>query len=107
MPMPKDVRGTDLPLDYLSILYAARASFPCDKSSCVQRWQTSRGIDYVCSWNFRARLPVEKCCNMPIKRVAVIGLGPGGSIAIDALAQEKAFDTIRVFERREAPGGCW
>ncbi|KAJ4295588.1 hypothetical protein N0V90_007601 [Kalmusia sp. IMI 367209] len=44
---------------------------------------------------------------MPIRRVAVIGLGPGGAIAIDALAREKAFDVIRVFERREAPGGCW
>jgi NADPH-dependent glutamate synthase beta subunit-like oxidoreductase len=41
------------------------------------------------------------------KRVAVIGLGPAGAITIDALAQEKAFDTIRVFERNEAPGGCW
>lgn len=44
---------------------------------------------------------------MPVKRVAVIGAGPAGAIAIDALAQEKTFDTIRVFERREAPGGCW
>lgn len=44
---------------------------------------------------------------MTAKRVAIIGLGPGGAIAIDALAQEKAFETIRVFERREAPGGCW
>ncbi|KAH4210374.1 hypothetical protein HBI95_074850 [Parastagonospora nodorum] len=44
---------------------------------------------------------------MSAKRVAIIGLGPGGAITIDALAQEKAFDTIRVFERREAPGGCW
>jgi cation diffusion facilitator CzcD-associated flavoprotein CzcO len=44
---------------------------------------------------------------MPIKRVAVIGLGPGGAITIDALAKEKAFDVIRVFERRKAPGGCW
>lgn len=43
----------------------------------------------------------------PITRVAVIGLGPGGAIAIDALAREKTFDTIRAFERREAPGGCW
>ncbi|KAJ5780606.1 hypothetical protein N7457_005766 [Penicillium paradoxum] len=41
---------------------------------------------------------------MPIKRVAVIGAGPAGAIAIDALAQEKAFDIIRVFERREGPG---
>lgn len=43
----------------------------------------------------------------PIKRVAVIGLGPAGAISIDALAQEKSFDVIRVFERREGPGGCW
>ncbi|KAL5320927.1 hypothetical protein ACEPPN_011737 [Leptodophora sp. 'Broadleaf-Isolate-01'] len=43
----------------------------------------------------------------PIKSVAVIGAGPAGAIAVDALAQEKAFDTIRVFERREKAGGCW
>ncbi|KAM5354790.1 hypothetical protein ACJ41O_001436 [Fusarium nematophilum] len=42
-----------------------------------------------------------------IKRVAVIGAGPAGAITIDALAQENAFDLIRVFERREGPGGCW
>lgn len=43
----------------------------------------------------------------PVKRVALIGLGPAGAITIDALVKEKAFDSIRVFERREAPGGCW
>ncbi|KXH53421.1 dimethylaniline monooxygenase [Colletotrichum nymphaeae SA-01] len=43
----------------------------------------------------------------PAKRIAVIGLGPAGAITIDALAKEQAFDIIRVFERREAPGGCW
>jgi cation diffusion facilitator CzcD-associated flavoprotein CzcO len=43
----------------------------------------------------------------PAKRVAIIGLGPAGAIAIDAFAQEEAFDVIRVFERREAAGGCW
>lgn len=42
-----------------------------------------------------------------VKRVAVVGAGPAGAIAIDALAQEQAFDLIRVFERREGPGGCW
>jgi cation diffusion facilitator CzcD-associated flavoprotein CzcO len=42
-----------------------------------------------------------------VKRVAVIGAGPSGAIAVDALAQEQAFDLIRVFERREGPGGCW
>ncbi|KAH8821443.1 flavin-containing monooxygenase [Xylogone sp. PMI_703] len=42
-----------------------------------------------------------------IKRVAVIGAGPAGAIAVDALASEEAFDVIRVFERRERAGGCW
>ena len=43
----------------------------------------------------------------PVKRVAVIGAGPAGAIAIDALTQEKTFELIRVFERREGAGGCW
>lgn len=43
----------------------------------------------------------------PIKSVAVIGAGPSGAIAIDALVQEKSFDKIRVFERQEKAGGCW
>ncbi|KAJ5111232.1 hypothetical protein N7532_001767 [Penicillium argentinense] len=44
---------------------------------------------------------------LPAKSVAVIGAGPSGAIAVDALAQENAFDTIRVFERQEKAGGCW
>ncbi|KAK1517027.1 thiol-specific monooxygenase [Colletotrichum costaricense] len=42
-----------------------------------------------------------------IKRVAVIGAGPSGAIATDALVKEQAFDTIRVFDRRPIPGGTW
>ncbi|KAL3462216.1 hypothetical protein BJX64DRAFT_142150 [Aspergillus heterothallicus] len=42
-----------------------------------------------------------------IKSVAIIGAGPAGAIAVDAFAQEHAFDRIRVFERREKAGGCW
>ena len=42
-----------------------------------------------------------------IESVAIIGTGPAGAIALSALAQEKAFSTIRVFERREKAGGCW
>ncbi|KAI1066159.1 hypothetical protein LB506_008483 [Fusarium annulatum] len=42
-----------------------------------------------------------------IRRVAVIGAGPAGAIATDALVKEGAFDTIRVFERRSAVGGTW
>ncbi|KUJ22375.1 flavin dependent monooxygenase-like protein [Mollisia scopiformis] len=42
-----------------------------------------------------------------IKSIAIIGAGPAGAIAVDALAQEQVFDTIRVFERREKAGGCW
>ncbi|PLB47482.1 FAD/NAD(P)-binding domain-containing protein [Aspergillus steynii IBT 23096] len=42
-----------------------------------------------------------------VKKVAIVGAGPAGAIAVDAFAQEKAFDVIRVFERREKAGGCW
>lgn len=42
-----------------------------------------------------------------VKLVAVISAGQAGPITIDALAQEKAFDMIRVFERREIARGCW
>ncbi|KAJ5728125.1 dimethylaniline monooxygenase [Penicillium malachiteum] len=41
------------------------------------------------------------------KRVAVIGAGPAGAIATDALAKEEALDLIRVFERQTAIGGTW
>ncbi|KAL4897774.1 glycoside hydrolase family 95 protein [Aspergillus ambiguus] len=45
---------------------------------------------------------------MPSKKsVAVIGTGPSGAIAVDALVQEQAFDVVRVFERQEKAGGCW
>ena len=43
----------------------------------------------------------------PIKRVAVIGAGPSGAITLDALMRERSFDVVRVFERRERPGGVW
>ncbi|KAL3417859.1 dimethylaniline monooxygenase (n-oxide forming) [Phlyctema vagabunda] len=42
-----------------------------------------------------------------VESVAIIGAGPAGAIAVDALAQEQAFNWIRVFERREKAGGCW
>lgn len=42
-----------------------------------------------------------------IRRVAVIGAGPAGAIATDALVKEQAFDEISVFERQESPGGTW
>lgn len=45
--------------------------------------------------------------NLPVRRVAVIGAGPAGAIAVDALMREKAFDLVRVFERRHEAGGCW
>ncbi|KAJ4401982.1 hypothetical protein N0V82_010822 [Gnomoniopsis sp. IMI 355080] len=43
----------------------------------------------------------------PARRVAVIGAGPSGAITVDALVRENCFTSIRVFERREGPGGCW
>lgn len=42
-----------------------------------------------------------------VERVAIIGAGPSGAIAIDALIREKVFDVIKVFERQRGPGGCW
>ncbi|PYI19607.1 putative dimethylaniline monooxygenase [Aspergillus violaceofuscus CBS 115571] len=42
-----------------------------------------------------------------VRRVAVIGAGPAGAVATDALVKEQAFDTIRVFERQEVIGGTW
>lgn len=53
------------------------------------------------------RIADAKMSENPIRRVAVVGAGPAGAIVIDALAQEKAFDLIRVFERRHEAGGCW
>ncbi|KAL4810099.1 hypothetical protein BDV18DRAFT_130287 [Aspergillus unguis] len=44
---------------------------------------------------------------MLVKRVAVIGTGPSGAIAVDALVQEGTFDVVRVFERQEKAGGNW
>ncbi|KAL1879053.1 hypothetical protein Plec18167_004350 [Paecilomyces lecythidis] len=41
------------------------------------------------------------------RTVAVIGTGPSGFSAVRALDQEKIFDTIRVFERRDRVGGTW
>lgn len=41
------------------------------------------------------------------KRVAVVGAGPAGAIATDALVKEQAFDIIRVFDRQERSGGTW
>ncbi|EXJ85178.1 hypothetical protein A1O3_05853 [Capronia epimyces CBS 606.96] len=43
----------------------------------------------------------------PVRRVAVIGAGPSGYAAVRALALEKKFDVIRVFERRNQVGGLW
>lgn len=42
-----------------------------------------------------------------IRTVAVIGAGPSGLSAVKALDEEKVFDTIRVFERRDRVGGTW
>jgi cation diffusion facilitator CzcD-associated flavoprotein CzcO len=55
-----------------------------------------------------ASSPFRNLTIMPsIKTVAIIGAGPAGAIAVDALAQEQEFEIIRVFERREKAGGCW
>ncbi|KAH7380717.1 hypothetical protein BKA66DRAFT_128634 [Pyrenochaeta sp. MPI-SDFR-AT-0127] len=42
-----------------------------------------------------------------VKSVAIIGAGAAGAATAAAFAAEDIFDTIRVFERREVPGGTW
>jgi cation diffusion facilitator CzcD-associated flavoprotein CzcO len=39
--------------------------------------------------------------------IAVIGAGPSGISAIKALSEEKIFENIRLFERRNTVGGTW
>jgi cation diffusion facilitator CzcD-associated flavoprotein CzcO len=43
----------------------------------------------------------------PIKRVAIIGGGPGGLAAARALRDENSFETITIFERNDHTGGTW
>ncbi|KAI8885844.1 FAD/NAD(P)-binding domain-containing protein [Backusella circina FSU 941] len=45
--------------------------------------------------------------NKTIKRVAVIGAGPGGLAAARALRNENHFETITVYERSDRVGGTW
>lgn len=42
-----------------------------------------------------------------IKKVAIIGGGASGAIALDSLLQEQKFEEIVLFERREILGGIW
>ncbi|KAH7141103.1 hypothetical protein EDB81DRAFT_692746 [Dactylonectria macrodidyma] len=42
-----------------------------------------------------------------IKSVAIIGAGAAGAAAAAALKAEDYFERIRVYERRETPGGTW
>lgn len=42
-----------------------------------------------------------------VRSVAVIGAGPAGAAAADALAKEERFETVRVFDRRSLAGGTW
>lgn len=42
-----------------------------------------------------------------VSSVAIVGGGPSGLIALDALVREEKFDVIKLFERRSEAGGCW
>lgn len=42
-----------------------------------------------------------------IKRVAIIGGGPGGIAAARALRNEGTFETITIYERNDHTGGTW
>ncbi|CAO3608134.1 unnamed protein product [Cunninghamella blakesleeana] len=42
-----------------------------------------------------------------IRRIAIIGGGPGGLVTAKQLKAEKVFDKITIFERKEQLGGTW
>lgn len=42
-----------------------------------------------------------------IKKIAIIGGGASGAIALDSLVQENHFEEIVLFERRDVLGGVW
>lgn len=42
-----------------------------------------------------------------VRKVAVIGAGPGGLAAARALKEEGDFESITVFERTKHVGGTW
>ncbi|ODV82408.1 FAD/NAD(P)-binding domain-containing protein [Suhomyces tanzawaensis NRRL Y-17324] len=44
---------------------------------------------------------------MTISSVAIIGAGPAGLVALDALIREEKFSNIRLFERKQEAGGSW
>ncbi|KAH8827551.1 FAD/NAD(P)-binding domain-containing protein [Flagelloscypha sp. PMI_526] len=43
----------------------------------------------------------------PVKRVAIIGAGAGGLVSYRTFTEANAFETIRIFERDNLPGGNW
>ncbi|KAG0647451.1 Flavin-dependent monooxygenase [Hyphodiscus hymeniophilus] len=47
------------------------------------------------------------CDDLRSRSVAIIGAGAAGAVAAAAFEAEKYFKKIRVFERRESPGGTW
>ncbi|KAK4170147.1 hypothetical protein QBC43DRAFT_348581 [Cladorrhinum sp. PSN259] len=50
---------------------------------------------------------MENKTKKPIKSVAIIGAGAAGAVTAAAFEAEKYYERIRVFERRETPGGTW
>ncbi|KDQ21799.1 hypothetical protein BOTBODRAFT_169000 [Botryobasidium botryosum FD-172 SS1] len=42
-----------------------------------------------------------------IKRIAIVGTGPGGLTALKTFIEEGAFEEVRAFERRDDIGGVW
>ena len=54
----------------------------------------ARGAEARASWLTLTMSFLRK----QINRVAVIGAGPAGAAALDALVREQAFDVVRVFE---------
>ncbi|KAH8813812.1 hypothetical protein DL96DRAFT_1625447 [Flagelloscypha sp. PMI_526] len=43
----------------------------------------------------------------PVKNVAIVGAGVGGLMAYRTFTECKAYDSVRIFERDDLPGGNW
>lgn len=73
----------------------------------IQCWVGVLHIDVLSSSVIRKLIAAAIAMSPRYRSVAVIGTGPSGFSAVRALDQEKVFDNIRVFERRDRVGGTW
>ncbi|CAF3435022.1 unnamed protein product [Fusarium graminearum] len=74
---------------------------------CLASWVETPGAFQLMKDLMKLAEPKRTKPMLGIKSVAIIGGGASGTAAAAALKAEDYFEKIRVFERREAPGGTW